>query len=106
MLTWHLASGAEMQYMDFHWIYMVDMVLFPEGTTMFDHFTIYTPDAQKRYTLQAVQTDNGWSMKDLNGLMLTNPGMESWDHSLSCDENGQNWTLKLAFKKYPAAVMR
>ena len=45
-------------------------------------------------------------IKDLNGQMINRPGYEVWDYALDHDDSGQNWTLKLAFKKFPPAVQR
>jgi hypothetical protein len=106
MLTDHIAAGAEMEYMNFHWVYVVDSVLYPEGTSGLDHFSVYTRDGQGRFTRQAVETNDGWIIQDLDGKMITSPGYDPWDFSLAHDDAGQNWTLKLAFKKFPPAVQR
>jgi hypothetical protein len=106
MLTDHLAAGAEMQYMDHHWVYINNSVLFPEGTCMREYFSVYTRDEKGRFSRKAIETNNGWIIKDLNGLMISNPGFDVWDYALDHDESSRNWTLKLAFKKFPPAVMR
>jgi hypothetical protein len=106
MLTDHIAAGAEMEYMGYHWVFVVNSVLFPEGTCMQEYFSVYTRDDQGRFTRKAVETNNGWIIKDLNGQMIGSPGFDVWDYSLDHDESGRNWTLKLAFKKFPPAVQR
>jgi len=48
-------------------------------------------------------------MKPLNGMMLTLPGHEPWDFALqpdASDPSGRRWTLKIAFKRSPAPVIR
>ena len=106
MLTDHLAAGAEMNYMNYHWIYLVDSVLFPDGTTMQDHFSIYSRDEQGRFTEKAIETNGDWMIKDLKGMMISAPGLAPWDYSLDHDASRENWTLKLAFKKSPPAIQR
>jgi hypothetical protein len=95
-----------MGYMNYHWVYMVDTVLFPEGTTMQDGFSVYTRDARGNFSEQAQETNDDWSMKELKGQIITGPGFEPWDYQLDHDDSGQKWTLKLAFKKFPPAVQR
>lgn len=106
MLTDHLAVGAEMEYMNFHWVYIINTVRFPEGTCMREYFSVYTKDEQGRFSRQAVERNDGWQIKELGGMMITRPGYDVWDYSLAHDEEGKNWTLKLAFKKFPPAVQR
>lgn len=108
--TDHLFVGAELQYMTYRWLYAVDVCRFPNGgDVLLDRFAVYTPDARGRFVDQAEQTNGGWRMKPLNGMMLTLPGHEPWDFALqpdSSDPSGGRWTLKIAFKRSPAPVMR
>jgi hypothetical protein len=106
-LTDHLTVAAELDYMTYRWLYAVDMFRFPEGgDVMLDGFTVFTRDAQGRFTRKAVQTDGGWRMADLGGLILTTPGHEPWNFALEPGSDPAHWTLQLAFKRYPAPVRR
>ncbi len=107
--TDHLRVAAEMEYMDQHWLYIVDIVRFPGGDVMQDDFSLYTADAQGRFTQKAEQSANGWKIAGLGGLVLTKPGYEPWDFNLDIDptdSSHKRWILRLAFMKYPAPVRR
>ena len=106
MLTDHLAVGAEMEYTEFHRLYVTGGVLFPDGTTMQDPFSVYTPDAQGNFTDQPEMINGDWKFKELKGLMVTGPGYQPYGVMLSHDDKGGNWTLELAFRKSPPPVMR
>jgi hypothetical protein len=108
--TDHLLVAAELRYMTYRWLYAVDVCRFPNGgDVLLDRFAVYTPDASGRFVDQAEEMNGGWRMKPLNGMMLTMPGHEPWDFALQPDDSdtsGGHWTLKIAFKRSPAPVMR
>jgi hypothetical protein len=105
-MTDHLAAGAELEYMDFHWLYVVDMERFPDGDVMQDDFSVYSRDTQGRFALKAARVGQDWKIKDLRGLMLTGPGHAPWNAMLAPSSGAEHWTLQLAFKKSPPAVRR
>ncbi len=107
--TDHLRVAAEMEYLDQHWLYTVDVVRFASGDVMQDDFSLYTTDPQGRFTQKAEQGTNGWKIAGLGGLILTKPGYEPWDFNLDIDPSDpsrKRWILRLAFMKYPAPVRR
>ena len=107
--TDHLMVAAELDYMTFRWLYVVDMARFASGDVMLDRFSVYTPDSHGRFTRRAKQDASGWTMADLGGLVLTVPGHEPWEHMLEpdpADPAGKRWRLKIAFKRSPAPVRR
>jgi hypothetical protein len=107
--TDHLRVAAEMEYMEQRWLYVVDVVRFPGGDVMLDDFSLYTADAQGRFTQKAEHNANGWKIAGLGGLMLTKPGYEPYDFNLDldpADPSRQRWILRLAFIKYPPPVRR
>ena len=108
--TDHLMVGAELPYMTFRWLYTVDLARFPKGgDVVLDDFSVYTPDAQARYTHKAKQDGNGWTMPELAPLVLTHAGYEPWDYLLDADPGdptGRRWTLRIAFKQRPPPVRR
>ena len=70
--TDHLLVGAELQYMTYRWLYMRRCLPLSEWRgLLLDRFAVYTPDARGRFVDQAEQTNGGWRMKPLNGMMLT-----------------------------------
>ena len=79
------------------------------GDVVLDDFSVYSPDAQARYTHKAKQDANGWTMPELSPLVLTHAGYEPWDYLLDADPadpTGRRWTLRIAFKQWPAPVRR
>jgi hypothetical protein len=108
--TDHLLVAAELQYMTYRWLYAVDVCRFPSGgDVLLDRFAVYTPDTRGRFVDQAEEMNGGWRMKPLKGMMLTMPGHEPWDFALQpegADASGGRWTMKIAFKRSPAPVMR
>lgn len=108
-LTENLMIGAELPYMSYQWLYTVDVARFPSGDVMLDGFSVYTPDAQGRFTRRAREDASGWKMADLDGLILTGPGHAAWDSMLEPDPGGpagKRWRLRIAFKRSPPPVRR
>jgi hypothetical protein len=107
--TDHLAVAAELEFADFHWLYVADLFRFRQGDTMTDGLSVYTPDERGRFVHKAEYDGHAWKMRDLKGLMLTHPGYELGDFALApdpADPSAKRWTLKLAFKKSPPPVRR
>jgi hypothetical protein len=107
--TDHLTVAAELEFADFHWLYVADLFHFRQGDTMTDGLSVYTPDERGRFVRKAEYDGHAWKMRDLKGLMLTHPGYEISDFTLSpdpADTSGKRWTLRLAFKKSPPPVRR
>jgi hypothetical protein len=105
--TDHLAVGAELDFADFHWLYVVDLFRFPNTDTMSDGVSVYTADAKGRFVDKADYDGKAWKMRDLKGLVLTHPGYDIGDFMLApdpTDSSGKHWTLKLAFRKAPPPV--
>jgi hypothetical protein len=109
-LTDHLLVAAELRYMAYRWLYAVDVCRFPKGgDVLLDRFAVYTPDAGGRFVDRAEELNGGWRMKPLHGMMLTMPGHEPWDFALQPEGSNPSsgrWSLKIAFKRSPAPVMR
>jgi hypothetical protein len=104
--TDHLAAGAELEYMNFHWLYVVNMERFPDGDVMQDDFSVYSRDARGCFTVKAARIRQDWKIKDLDGMMLTGPGHTPWNAMLEFPADGEHGTLHLAFKRSPPAVRR
>jgi hypothetical protein len=108
--TDHLRVAAELPYMTFSWLYVVDVYRFPEGgDVLLDGVSVYTRDAHGAFANKAKHDAGGWTMADLGGLVLTQAGHEPWNFMLQpdpADPSKQRWTLQLAFKRSPAPVRR
>ena len=108
--TDHLRIAAELPYMTFRWVYVVDLWRFrTSGDVLTDGLAVYTPDAAGRFTQEAKRVDGGWLMADLKGLALTTPGYEPWDFRLEpggAETSSPRWSLRLAFKRSPPPVRR
>jgi hypothetical protein len=108
--THHLIVAAELGYMTFRWLYVVDVYRFPDGTSaLLDGLSIYTPDAGGRFTRLAAHDASGWQMADLGGMVLTTAGYEPWDFMLQPDESDpthRRWSLRIAFRRQPEPVRR
>ena len=108
--TDHLMVAAELGYMTFRWLYVVDVYRFLRGgDVLLDGFSVYATDARGAFTRKAKQESGGWLMPDLGGLALTHPGHEPWNFVLEPDPAGPSdlhWVLRLAFKRSPDPVRR
>lgn len=108
--TDHLTVAAELAYMTFRWLYVVDVYRFPDGTgALLDGLSVYTPDAGGGFTRLATLDERGWRMADLGGLVLTTPGYEPWSVVLQPDESDpthKRWSLRIAFQRQPEPVRR
>lgn len=100
----HLLVGAEMEYMNFHWLYVVEVVRFQGGDTMLDRFAVYTRDTRGSFTRQIDESPDGFKPPELGGLVLTSPGYQVFDYLLERDQN--RWKLRLAFRKSPPPIRR
>ena len=107
--TDHLTVAAELDFADFHWLYVVDLFRFPQGLMMSDGMNVYTPDARGRFVHKGEYDGKAWKLRDLKGLMLTHPGYDIGNFTFepdAADASGKRWTLKLAFRKSPPPVRR
>jgi hypothetical protein len=104
--TDHIVVGVELEYMEFHWLYTVEIFHFRAGTDMLGEVAIYSRDEQGRFTRKAERKGSDWIIADLRGLVATTPGYEPWNFALEADPSGKRWQLKLAFKKFPPPVRR
>ena len=104
--TDHLRIGAELPYMEYQWLYAIDIFRFPEGDVLLDRVAIYSADADGRFTREAETVGQDWKIADLGGLLLTNPGHQPQDYFLAPALPGPGWTLKLAFTRYPPPIRR
>ena len=107
--TDHLTVAAELDFADFHWLYVVDLFRFPQGLVMSDGVNVYTPDARGRCLHKGEYDGKAWKLRDLKGLMLTHSGYDIGDFALEPDDadaSGKRWILKLAFRKSPPPVRR
>ena len=102
--TDHLLVAAEMEYMSFHWLYVVEVARFEGGDTMLDNFAVYTRDQQGNFTREIPSDAKGFLPPELGGLALSGPGYQPFDFLLDRDQN--RWKLRLAFKKSPPPVRR
>jgi hypothetical protein len=105
-----LMVAAELPYMEFRWLYAVDLYRFADsGDVLLDGLSVYTPDADGRFTRKATHDDDGWTMAELGGLVLTTPGHAPWDFTLAPDPGDPmegRWTLRLGFRRSPAPIRR
>jgi hypothetical protein len=107
--TDYLRVGAEIEYMNHHWLYVVDLYRFPKGDVLLDSFSVYTADEKGRFTRKARRVAQDWLMDGMEGLLMTSPGCEPWDYRLDTAPAAppdKRWTLRLAFKKFPPPVRR
>lgn len=104
--TDHLVVGAEMEYMEFRWLYTVEVFHFPDGTDLLGEMAIYSRDERGNFTRKAERKGTDWVISDLRGVLLNTAGYDPWNFSLTPDATGKRWQLKLAFKKFPAPVRR
>ena len=104
--TDHLVVGAEMEYMEFRWLYTVEVFHFPDGTDLLGEMAIYSRDERGNFTRKAERKGTDWVISDLRGVLLNTAGYDPWNFSLTPDTTGKRWQLKLAFKKFPAPVRR
>ena len=106
----HLLVATELAYMNFPWLYVIDLWRFRNGgDVMTQGVSVYTRDETGRFTRKAREQNGGWLMADLKGLALTTPGHEPWDYLLEPGPPGATppkWTLRLAFKRWPAPIKR
>ena len=102
--TDHLLVAAEMEYMSYRWLYVVEVARFQGGDTMLDNFAVYMRDARGNFTREIPSSANGFLPPELNGLALSGPGYQVCDYLLDRDHN--RWKLRLAFKKSPPPVRR
>jgi len=106
----HLLVATELPYLNFPWLYVFDLWRFRNGGDVLkEGLSIYTRDEAGRFTRKARQQNGGWLMADLKGLVLTTPGHEPWDYMLEPGPDGATpakWTLRLAFKRWPAPIKR
>jgi len=104
--TDHLVVGAELEYMEFRWLYTVEVFRFREGTDMLGELAIYSRDERGNFTRKAERKGTDWVISDLRGMVLTTAGYDPWNFSLSPEPDGKRWQLKLAFKKFPPPQRR
>lgn len=106
----HLLVATELAYLDSPWLYVFDLWRFRNGGDVLkEGLSVYTRDDAGRFTRKARQENGGWVMADLRGLVLTTPGHEPWDYMLEPGPDGATppkWTLRLAFKRWPAPIRR
>jgi len=104
--TDHIVVGTELEYLNFRWLYTVEIFHFPEGTDMLGEVAIYSRDEQGRFTRKAERKGKDWIIPDLRGLVFTTPGYEPWNFALQADPSAKRWQLNLAFKKFPPPLRR
>lgn len=108
--TDHLTVATELEYMTFPWLYVAEINRFSGGDpVMVDGIAVYTRDAAGNFTIPARQVDGGWQMAELGGMRLTSPGHEIADFALQPDDDdpaGERWTLRLAYRRWPAPEIR
>ena len=104
--TDHIVVGAELEYMQFRWLYTVEIFHFRDGTDMLGEVAIFSRDERGRFTRKAERKGTDWTIADLPGLVLTTPGYEPWTFALQPDPGEKRWQLNLAFKKFPPPVRR
>jgi hypothetical protein len=112
--TDHLQIAAELERIvptpagkdiTLHMLYKMDIDRLPDGDCATSDFTsIYTPDAQGRFT--QLVPPQGLTVPDSGGMILPGGGYQTWDHMLQpVDEAKTHWKLKLAFKRSPKPVI-
>src|SRR5262245_20918338 len=104
--TDHLVVGAEMEYMEFRWLYTVEVFHFRDGTDLLGEVAIYSRDERGDFTRKAERKGTDWVISDLRGMVLTTAGYDPWNFALSPDAAGKRWQLKLGFKRFPPPVRR
>ena len=101
-----LRIGAELPYMEYRWLYAIDIFRFPDGDVLLDRVALFSADTDGRFTREAEKVGQDWKIADLGGLLLTNPGHQAQDYFLAPALPGSGWTLKLAFTRYPPPIRR
>lgn len=111
-VTDHLMAATKLAFLNYRWLYALELFRFPDGTVMLDHGDVYTRDATGRFTRKGERVGMDWKIADLNGLRLTGPGLPGYDTAefhldkSPQDASGRHWTLRLAFKRQPPPVRR
>lgn len=73
--TDHIVVGAELEYMQFRWLYTVEIFHFRDGTDLLGEVAIFSRDERGHFTRKAERKGTDWMIADLPGLVLTTPGM-------------------------------
>ena len=106
----HLQVAAELEYANFQRLYVVDIAHFSGGDCLLDGYHVYSRDDAGGFTQLAQQTNDGWKMPEYKGLIVGGPGFAVANFLLVRPDpeakNPANWTLDIAFKKYPPPVMQ
>jgi hypothetical protein len=108
--TQFLQAAAELEYAGRRHLYVVRVHRFEEdGTVLLDDFSIYSPDAAGDFTIRAERDTHRWTIKEADGLVVSDPGFSVADFMFDRDVNdatGKRWILKLGFKRARMPVIR
>jgi hypothetical protein len=108
--TDHLQVAAELEFAGHRWLYVVDIHRFKrDGDLLLAGLDVYAADASGGFTRKAKATDAGWTMADMGGLVLTDPGHKAWEFRLqpdATDSTQKRWTLEIGFMRSPEPVRR
>lgn len=106
----YLQVAAELEYVGHRWLYVADLHRFRrDGLMAFSGFSVYTRGPKGNYTEKAQVSEQGWLMRDLGGLMLSDPGHDLWDFALqpdTSDPERPRWDLTIGFKRAAEPVRR
>jgi hypothetical protein len=106
--TDHLVVGAELDYMTFRWLYVIELFRFQQGgDIVVEGPRLFTRDEQGRFSREANSVDGGWDIADLGGMRLTTAGHELTAFALEPKDGAAGtWTVSLTFVRQPEPVRR
>ena len=108
--TQFLRVGAELPFLDYRWLYAADLYRFAGGNPIaLGDTSVFTPDADGRFTRQAERDGHQWTMPGLDGMALSHPGWEISDwsfHPVDDDPPAGRWALSLGYRRAPEPVHR
>lgn len=106
--TDHLVVGAELDYLTFRWLYVVEIFRFQQdGDVVVEGPRLFTRDEQGRFSREAKLVDGGWEIADLGGMRLTSPGHELTGFALAPKDGVVGtWNVSLTFVRQADPVRR
>lgn len=103
-----LVPKAGGKYDHYQWLHTMDIDCYSGGDCSSSDITgIYTRDEKGMFTKAGGMSENGLSMPELNGMMLSGPSYKPADFMLSpAGGDRKHWTLNLWLQRKPPPVMR
>ena len=105
-LTDHLGVGAELSYMSHRWLYVAHLYRFPDGDVLHDGLSLYTRDAEGRYSRPAQRDGEGWKIADLEPMRMSTLGHELTVFAFDRKAGSDDWAVSIGFTRQPAPIVR